>query len=246
MFELKDVKRTLEGLDNGSELISVIDNTINSLSAKVEAEKRKGIEATNKRNKENEGLRKYKTAVKTLGYDSEELELDDFVSNVSSDLSNFKKVSKDGGGLDFTATPQYKELNKQLRQLTKNSEKMTAELEAEKERAKQLKIRNQNSTIKSTLLKTLNDKMIGVDLVADNLINSGKVKLDEDEKTIVFADGESVIDFDDGIKNLLEERKDLLKNQQHAGGGSAGDGGSGKKDSSIEEKKEWVKNYLKR
>ena len=71
----------------------------------------------------------------------------------------------------------------------------------------------------------LNEKVYGADLLTQSLISSGKVRLQDDEKTVVFVgDNDSIIPVDDGIKTILETRKDIVKNTQNPGSGSAGKG----------------------
>ena len=243
MPKLEDVKKALEALDGGNDLYGVVISELDKLKSKVTEEKNRGITEVSKRNKEVESMKAYKKAMDALGFDPEESELDDFVSTVSDTMTQYNDIVKGktkDGDLDITKFPQWKDLQKQLRTLSKNSEKLTADLEVERKEKETLRTKTRNNVIKTTLLKTLSDKVHGPDLLVNDLINNGRVSLAEDEKTVVFVEGEDQVDYDEGITKVLDERKDILKSNQSGGGGSGGSGGKG---SSKDDKQKWVDEF---
>lgn len=218
-MSLEAIKSALEKLDGGSDIYEQIVNV-------VETEKQTGINAKNKVNKEAKALREqlsemkpFKEAVtNTLQFDpTAGTDLNDFLEGLKGDS---------GKGSDVL------ELEKKLQRQNKTLEKMQSDL-AEKEKiANQLKQRQTTDFLKNQLTGALkNDdgsyKLYGADLLVDSLITNGKVKLEEDEKTVIFIDGDDTIDFDNGIKKVIESRQDLHRNQQRPGGGSrTGDPGA--------------------
>ena len=72
-------------------------------------------------------------------------------------------------------------------------------------------------------------KVYGADLLANELVTQGRVKLLDDERTVVFVDGDNETPFGDGMKAVLEQRKDLVRNPQRGGAGSSGGGDEGGK-----------------
>lgn len=201
-----------------------------SLEEKIDVEKKKGIAEKNKVNKEAEGLRKYKTTfIDTFGFNPDEDDLETF----AKDLSDVLKSVKDGGDPDkVKLSPEFKEMQKQLNKLTKEFSKTKEELAAERNNAAELRKKSHNGIIRSKLVDAFKSengesKIYATDIVVDNMISSGMVKLDDDEKTVVFVDGESSIDLEDGVKGFLEKRKDLIRNNQSGGSGSGGNNNQG-------------------
>lgn len=248
---MDDVKKALEALENGSELFEAVTSTVSDLERKITAEKNKGISEVNKRNKEAENMRKFKKAWESLGFNPDESEIDEFASGISENMKQLTELtSGDGKGtkdLDITKIPAYQEMNKTVKKLTKQIETQSQELNSEREKAASLIKKTQASTMKSALLKHLGDKVYGADILADNLITSGRVKVDEaDESKIVFVKGDDTLDFDAGIKTVLEERKDILKNSQSGGAGTGAGGKPPSTDGDKEKKhKEWVNDFNK-
>lgn len=159
----------------------------------VETEKTKGIEEHRKVNREAQNLRKFKQSFEALGYD-EGIDLDSFTSDL------VKKVNKPVNE-DVNSKLTLKTLNEQI-------QKLTGDLEKERNISK-------TKTITAKLTSSLTDKVYGADLLVKSLIADGQVDLQNDE--VVFKHGENVIGFEDGIKNLLDQRKDIVKNVQVAG-----------------------------
>lgn len=226
---LEDAKKKLEEMDDGTEFVEAVVNEIEALKAKIDVEKKKGISEVKKRNSEAEGLRKFKLAMEKLGFDSDADDLESFSDELKEkieDMSDPEKRKK------VENSPEYRDVQKQLKLLNKKLETTDTELKDEREKAGELKNRNRRSIMKSTLLGALKGKVYGPDLAAESLINDGKVTIDEDdEKTVLFKEGEDSIDFDDGIAKFLEKRKDIVINDQNPGSGDGGgDGGEKDKD----------------
>lgn len=229
MPTLEDVKTALEKLDNGSSLYEVVVSSISAEKSRADTEKKRadtekqrGMDEISKKNREAESLRKFKQGFESIGFDAEDnAELDDFVADIQEKL---KGGSGDGNN-DITKHPQFRELQKQMKGVQRAFESQKTELETERKEKADTKRKMQVSTMRSGLLEALGEKVYGPDLLVDNLITSGKVKLDDDDKTILFVNGEDTVDFKDGIEKLLEDRKDIVKNTQQSGDGSGGAGG---------------------
>lgn len=226
---LEDVKKALEAVDGGAELYEAVTTGISAESKRADTEKTRGIAEANKRNKENEGLRKFKKSMETLGFDHDSDELDTFVEDMTGKL---KEASEKHDPKDVTKSPQYQEILKTTKKLQKQLDTQAEELKSEKENASTMKVKTQRNQMKSVLMTTLNEKVYGADYLVESLISNDKVKLDEDdEKVVIFVEGDNTIEYEDGIAKLLEARKDIVKNPQSGGGGTGGSGdgtGAGK------------------
>jgi hypothetical protein len=103
----------------------------------------------------------------------------------------------------------------------------------EKESAKQ---KYTNAKLSEILSRETADAIIGHDVVSQNWILQGKVRLNDDDKP-VFIDGDNEIDIKTGIENFKKSRPDLVKNKQSAGtGGTSGKNVSAK----TMNEKEWL------
>lgn len=197
---------------------------------KVETEKQKGISAKNKVNQEAENLRKYKIALEeNFGFNPEEDDLETFTKDLSDTIKSIKSGKT---GDEVKLSPEFKEMQKQLNKLTKEFQKTTGELETERKEKLELKTKTVQNTIRAKLLEAFKDekgesKIYAPDIVTENLITSGKVKMDEESNAIVFVNGSDTVDFEDGIKGFLETRKDLIRNKQVGGSGSGGNNSQG-------------------
>ena len=204
MKTLDDVKTHFDSVeDGGSELMEVV-------VAAVEAEKTKGIDSSKKLRADLQLYGKYKDGLSELGYDGQ-VEVPDFVSGLKGRLES----KKDGEGEVATLRSE----------LTK--ERMARE-KFEKGLREQTEKTNKR-VLKDAVLRGLGDKAIAPDLIANNLIAEGKVRLLEDGQTVVFGDGTNDVSLEDGISKVLEERKELVKSNQRPGGGSDGSGERGPK-----------------
>ena len=191
---------TLEELKAALEAAKVKSEVIDSVVTLIEEEKQRGISTASKKNKEAEGLRKFKLAMESLGYDGVG-DLDQFTSSVIS------KTKPDDGGTSLT-----------LKALNTKIQTLESSLKTEKERADKASFQARNKTIQSKLTSLLSDKVYAHDLLIKDLINDGRVDLDGEN--IIFKNGDEISDCDTGLKKLLESRKDIVKTTQSAGSGS--------------------------
>ncbi len=182
--------------------------------SQIEAEKTRGISEVQKRNKENESLRRFKIAFENLGYDGQ--------SDLTEFVSGLKTTTETAVQKDVTLT----DLQTQLKKLQGDFTKTQAELMAERQAAQELKTKAKRETIRATLIDTLKDKVYGHDFLASDLIGSGKVDLDENGKVVFVNEDKTTVSYDDGVKKLLESRPDIVKNAQRPGGASQPTGGS--------------------
>jgi len=181
---------TADGADKDAIMESVLEL--------VNAEKTKGIETYQKKDKE---ALKLKNAMKELGYDPD----------VDGDLDNFVTKSKS------------KKVDVESSKLTiaQMSEKLTTletQMAQEKLRADTQRQRADREKINSKLTSTIGDKIFGSKYIIESLITNGKVKIVDDN--VVFSEGDDIIPFDTGINKVLEENKEMLKVAQKNGGGS--------------------------
>ena len=197
-MDLESLKNQLEA-DGKSELAETVVQLI-------EAEKQRGIKEVNKRNSENQNLRKFKQAIDALGYDGES-DLDGFTSS----LVDLRSQANDKGSNSLTL----KSLNGQIA-------KLTTALNNEQQLRRRAENSSKHEKINAELTSRLSDKVYGADLLVKSLISENKVDLIDNK--IVFKDGDIALSMDDGIKTLLDERKDIVRNSQPSGGGSHGGG----------------------
>ena len=196
----------LEALPNGSE---ALDFHISS----IEAEKSRGITEVNRRNKENEGLRKFKQAFENLGYDGT-TDLNEYANSLKATTES---VSQKDGILG--------DLQNKVKRLEGDFSKTQAELAAERQAAAELKLKAKHSALKGVMIESLKDKVYGHDFVINDLIQSGRVDLVED-KPVFVNDDKTTVPFEDGVNKLLESRPDIVKNTQRPGGGAQPNGGN--------------------
>ena len=192
-MELKEIKERLETMDNGSEVMEAVVTLIN-------AEKDKGIETHRKVNNEAKNLRRFKQSMEAVGYDAES-DLDEFTAGLISKVN--KKPSEEPGKLTLDS------LNSKIKGLEND-------LATEKEEKYQFQTIAKNKTISGKLQGSLSDKVYGSDLLVKSLITDGKVDLIDDK--VVFISDEGPVEYQAGLANLLETRKDIVKNNQIPGG----------------------------
>lgn len=201
---LEDLKTAVKDIENGEDIISFYVES-------VESEKNRGISEKRRANDEAKGLRIYKKAFETLGYESDG-DLDDFVMDIQDKVEVSKSASE--------STEKSSEMEKQLKKLRRDFEKSQKELNTEREKAQKIKIESDRRTLSSKLTKMLEDKVYGADLLADNLIMNSRVSL-EDDGTVSWINGDEKGDIDAGINNYLDSRPDLMRNKQKGGAGSS-------------------------
>ena len=179
------------------------------VTAAIEAEKTRGIEASRKKgqdvNKFMSEANKLKDTLRALNIDP--------AGNVEEQIENFKnrldKMSKESEGGDTIA----KGLQKQIAEITKK-------LEASAKTEEEARRKYTSAKISESLSKAFGDSIYGVDLAVKDLLSSGRVKLRDDE-SIVFVNGNDELDLSEGVETFKKSRPDLVKNNQRPGGASA-------------------------
>jgi hypothetical protein len=245
--------RTLEELTTffSDKKVEGADDLVSDIKALIAAETETGKKASKKKNKEAEALRTAlkkaeplaKFVTEKLGFDPEEDDLDDLAESVEKamkglssdddddddDTGGKKKKGKGKG----KPSPEFLELQKTVKTLQKNFNTEKTAREAAEKTATELQDKNRRRIIGDRLMKGLKDdkgqpRLFGADLVVRGLIEDKKVGLKDDGETVVFIKGSGddaeEIDFDEGIKNVIAERKDLQVNAQQPGGGTTGGG----------------------
>lgn len=201
---LEETRAFLEKQEGGAEYVEAIVSSI-------EAEKQRGILESQKSNKEAQNLRKFKIALEGLGFNQEEHQLEDFITTL--------KTSKEEASESKKTKTTLESISKDFENLKKNFDASQLELAKERKLAQELKQKNINSKLKEVLSLKLGQTIYGADLIIDSLITTGKVSVDENENPI-FKDGEKIITIDDGVKQFIEARPDLVKNKQNPGASS--------------------------
>lgn len=210
-MDFNEFKAALEAVNGGSDLI-------NFHLSQLDAEKQRGISEVQRRNKEAENLRRFKMGFEALGYDGN-TDINEFVSGLRQTTEEVSQKS---------VTVQ--DLQKQLQKLSTDFKSVQSELLNERQVAQELKGKAKRETIKASLIDALKDKVYGHDFLTNDLINSGRVDLTEDNKIVFLNEDKSQVGFEDGISKLLESRPDIVKNNQRPGGAAqptSGGNGSG-------------------
>lgn len=185
---IEELKKMLEGSDNAESIIESVLDMVNS-------EKEKGVSSYKKKDQE---TLKLKNAIKELGFNPDE----------DGDLDTFIQKQKS----KKTETESVKLSNAQLAEKLASIEE---QMNAEKARASALQKKAEREKINSRLTSTIGEKIFGSKYIIESLINNGKVKVVDDD--VVFVNGDDVIPFDTGVKNVLEENKEMLKVSQKNG-----------------------------
>ncbi|MBD3387598.1 MAG: hypothetical protein GF414_01530 [Candidatus Altiarchaeales archaeon] len=192
---------TLEELKEALKDHDSLNDIVDFLTKSVEAEKQTGIQSRNKANQEAQSLRRWKKSLEEAGYEGDPEGIAEWLES--------KATPQDGDGSSDSKT------NAEIAKLRREFEKQKKELEEERAGAQKIKAESDKRAIKSALQDALG-KMSGHQYVIDSLILGGKVKLTEDEE-VVFVDGENEVDFQSGVKGILESNPDLLPNTQAPG-----------------------------
>jgi hypothetical protein len=202
---LEDLKVALEKNENGSDILAFVEQAIGTERQRGETEKSQAnSEARNRR----EQVKKLKAVLAKLGYQEGE-DVDTFAETLSEKLGSAHQ--------GVTPSGEESDVAKELAKLRRDFDKTRKELEKERQASSEIKAKAAQKTIRSKLADALRDKVLAHDLLADSLISKGQVKLDDDDESVVFIDGEDTVDFDTGVKKLLESRSDILRNQQTPG-----------------------------
>jgi hypothetical protein len=147
-------------------------------------------------------VNKYLEMLGKLGYDKDSYDnADDFITKLKEKVD---KVPTDTDALQV---------------LQARLEKLETEKSAETARAESLKATADKNTIENKLKDALGDKLKGAKFIIKDLIAEKQVKLVDGE--VVFVSGDdSVILFEEGIQNILNDNEDLLKVDIKSGAGS--------------------------
>jgi len=197
----EEFKKALEALENGSELIEYHTTAVLS-------EKNRGIEESRKGNKENQNLRKFKTALESLGYDGES-DLQEFVDTLTATVE----------GKTTQGNTELSELQKKISKLTRDFESSQGELKTEREQRASLQQQNKIKTIEAKLSPKLNEEFYGGQFMIKALLADGIVDLD-DSGEVLFKQGDKTMKLDDGIRWLSETHADARRNKQAPGANS--------------------------
>lgn len=197
----EEFEAALKALENGADLLEYHATTVN-------AEKSTGINEVRKRDKENQGLRKFKIIYKDLGWDGE------------TDPEEYGLKLKDTlEGRQGDANTEVSTLKKDLLKLQKDFGKTQLELQTEREQRETLQKQNRLKTIENVLTPKLSEEFYGAGFMVKALIADNLVDIDETGK-VVFKQGDDIIDLDSGIKKLGETHAEARKNKQTGGSGT--------------------------
>jgi len=185
------------------------------VTAAIEAEKSRGIEASRKKGAE---ISKHMTTANRLKDAMRELELDPD-SDVSPQVSALKAKIAKAAETGASASDMERRFQKQIDDL----KKVVDDERKEKEAARQ---QLTNATLKEQLSKAFGDSVIGVDDTIELMILKGKAKLNESGSP-VFVDGDGEVDLIAGVEAFKKANPSRVKNTAHPGGGST-PGTSGK------------------
>lgn len=178
------------------------------ITAALQAEKDRGVSESRKKGEEVKKLltlaNRYKDVLRGLDLDPESDDLETQLETVKKNLGNGKQV------------PEYE---KQLKALTARVDK------AEKDAAEKTQ-RLRTAKLTQKLQGALASKLIDgtPEYIIDGLITKGRVKVSEDDETVLWNENGTDIDFDKGVESWLKSNPSLVKNVANAGGGSAGSG----------------------
>ena len=177
------------------------DELKNEITNYVKSVEEKGKQAYSKKDKE---LLKFKSALKDAGWDNEKY------SDVKEFVSSLKKKDEKITTSDVTIA----QLNEKLNELTSSLEQERA-IRTEAERtAKQ-------SKLTAELTNAIGKDFYGAEYLIKDLVRDGKVNLAEDG-SVVFKNGDDIVTFDNGINQLKEQHKDMLRVDQVGGSGKNG------------------------
>jgi hypothetical protein len=185
----------------------------------IETEKQKGIEASRKKGEE---VKKHLTdanhlrdTIKALGVDPDG-DLETQISDIKGKLTG--KAGKET------------ELEKTVKTLQTRLDKKDKEA-AEKE------TKYRNLRVSERLVKAIGDKVHASEYVIKNLIQDGKVSLNDNDE-VIWKDAAGDLDFEKGVDSFIKSNPSIVKNQQAAGSGSTG--GTGKPPGKTMPKDAWL------
>lgn len=147
--------------------------------------------------------------------DDEDFDLEDAVDET------IKAVSKNG-----QSTPEIAELQKQLKTLTRNLDKLTVENTNNQKLAGEEKAKRHKMLVDSEVLSALIEGKANKPQVLKSLVGQ-KVKVNENDELVYLADNGDEISVKDGVKSWLDANPEFVANDSNAGAGGHG-GGKGK------------------
>lgn len=227
MSKLLELKQKLEAIDGGSEIYESFTNILNEEKTAISKEKNKEAQSLRERL---HGLKQTLANADIVIDDNTELEA---VATKLREMGEKVKDTDKNKSDKKTLETQMEAMKRQLSDLSGKYENTVTELSNERKASK-------TATIKQSLHAAIGEKLHGPKFVIDGLVNDGLVDLDEDKK-IVWRDGENNISFDDGIKNFLEKHPEVVKNSQRSGSG----GSSGNNEPADNNSDEAVRNKLR-
>lgn len=213
-----DLKELLTEI--GEEKAKIVNDAI---AAAALVEKNKGIEASKKKGAENTKLIDKVAKTKDIVRDETGVDLGDFsdeqIEAFRQKLTELKTKKTDGGGSGDGV----------LEARLKKQEKLVADLQnqitEEKATAKTAQAKFQNAKITNKLTEATKDRFKGNDVLIENWILKGKVKLDDNENVVFVGESEGeTIDQKAYLEQFAKDRADLVISNQIPGGGSAGGG----------------------
>jgi len=195
---LDEAKKALLGLEGGNDFWEAI-STWNLGS--VKDEKDTGIRISKEYKGRLESVNKVLT---DLGFNP-------------SDIESFGKSLKDKLEKGKTATDNLSTSDERMQSMETKFSSLETKLTESEGKASKFENSLKHSTIKEALLKALSPSMYSADIHANNIISNGLAVLSDDNKTVMFKDGESTIDFEAGIQKYKDANKESIKDTQRGG-----------------------------
>lgn len=190
------IEEILAALKSDAERKVVTD----AIATAAEAEKNVGIGKYNKKDGE---VLKLKSNLRSLGYDSEKFE------NIEAFIDSRKAIEEKATTGEVTIATLTGRVD------TMESERTAEKLQSAKD-AKEVK----EGKLTTKLTKEIGGKFYGSDSLIKVLISEKKV--DFIGGKTVFKDGDDIVAFETGVKNLMESNKENLKADQKPGSGDIG------------------------
>lgn len=189
-------------------LSEIGEEKANVILSAIEAEKARGISESKKKGSEAQKLRSELAKVKleykeVFGHEWEGDDVRTLFENAKQTTAKTASVNTN----DFVPVREFKRLTQQLEE-----ERQEREKTAQKWRVGRLS---------QALTQAMGDKVYARDFVVQNLIDTGKVRLSEDD-SVVYVDNDSEYPLDKGMEMFRKARPDVWKNTQAQGSGGTG------------------------
>lgn len=201
---LESVLSTLKGVEGGEELSKDVEGLVlherNFGKSQVEQLRSKNSELL--------------SALKSVGFEE------------GSEIEGFSKALKEKIELANKSREQLSAGEQQVLQLQRQMDEINSKLSKETELRTKAENDRKLSTINSSLMNKLTKRIKAPDVHAKNIITDGLVDLSDDGKTVIWKDGEAVVDLDKGLESYFDRYKDTLINEQKPGGNGSGSKGS--------------------